>query len=699
MLMDCRLVFCGVLMLFATAGCGSQTPIDSRVITIDDLVPIVQVINPKNQNETVTRFPRVEYTEKAEDIIFSLAYGLKHEGRTGAFVWNENAARIDALDLGRAATLSPDAQYVAYYNDDGDLVVAARAQGAGLSLSRTLVLEKADPAGAFKHRSLVSGESIAWAPDSRRLVFLASGDQSETVELSGGVQTGAPKPTVYMFDTVFGDLNKIYESDGEIAEVAWVPNSDKILFLERTSLQQGVEIQSHDAYLFDIKSLNTPTGEISRLAENVSLLGGFVRMSLSPDGSKVAYYSEPFPIPPGFLGHEPSITVLETGGTQPITDRSFLPPYREAMKWSPDGARLYYVCKTKALFSFLCVTDISSKHTTYIDLGQTEDTLALDIDFNKGRIVRIDRDAYDVVRLKTSGLDGADETTILEWPRLNPNNIDLGIVRQIKWTSFDGLTLAGLLILPVNYDSAKKYPLIVDVHGGPAGGVRLAGSIGNATPLEWQLWAGKGYAVFVADYRLSGAYGTKEEYMRRPVDMSRNEVNSADILAGVDYLVAEGIADPDKLAIIGHSYGAVFTNWIVTQTDRFKAAISKEGSADLRRTKEECLKRGRGCLWAQRATLDNIDEVLVADSAQLRATNVKTPLLIFSAQYGFGNPETDTSEAFVNAINAAGGTAVRVHYEDDYHNFRKPENIQRTFVESVHWIDKYMGKMLSDEVP
>ena len=700
MSMNCRSILCGVAALFAVPGSWSEEQSVSRVLDIEDISPIVQIFHPENQDENVVHFPHVAYAKDGMSVIFSLPYGLKHEGRGGAFMWSGNAARIDSIDLGRAATPSPNSQYVAYYDIAGNLVVTARTADVDGSSPSRLVLENADPSGTFAQRAIASGESIAWASDNRRLVFLTTGDLSAAVAVPSGGETEASKPSVYLFDTTTGALDKVYESTGELAEIAWVPNSDKVLLLESSGARREDELESYDMSLFDVQLLDTITSEVVRIAESVSVLGGFVRMSPSPEGTKVAYYSEPFPIPPSFLGFEPSITVLETGGIESITDRSFLPPYPgEAMKWSPDGASLYYRCKAKALFSFLCVTDTASKRTTYIDLGQTEDILALDINFDRAELVRMSRDVYDVVRLKTSRLDGASETTILEFPRLSLNNVDLGEARQIEWTSFDGLTLAGLLILPVKYDSEKKYPLIVDVHGGPAGGVRLAGSIGNATPLEWQLWAGRGYAVFVADYRLSAAYGAREEYLRRPVNMSRNEVNAADILAGVDHLVAEGIADPDKLAIIGHSYGAVFTNWIVTQTDRFKAAISKEGAADSRRSKALCLKRGRGCLWALRATPDDIDAVLAADSAQLRAANVKTPLLIFSGQYGFGNPEVDTSEAFANAINAAGGTAVRVHYEDDYHNFRKPENIQRTFVESVHWIDKYMGKMLSDEVP
>ena len=160
----------------------------------------------------------------------------------------------------------------------------------------------------------------------------------------------------------------------------------------------------------------------------------------------------------------------------------------------------------------------------------------------------------------------------------NPQLADLalGETEVVTWKSSDGLEVEGVLLKPVGFQAGRKYPTLVVAHGGPAGAYvnnyRLGGLEGG------QVWAGKGWAVFYPNPRGSTNYG--EKFLQANVnDWGGGDFK--DIMTGVDALVARGIADPDKLAHIGWSYGGYMTAWVITQTTRFKAAMVGAGLTNM----------------------------------------------------------------------------------------------------------------------
>jgi dipeptidyl aminopeptidase/acylaminoacyl peptidase len=155
------------------------------------------------------------------------------------------------------------------------------------------------------------------------------------------------------------------------------------------------------------------------------------------------------------------------------------------------------------------------------------------------------------------------------------SEFSLGASEVITWKS-DGLDIEGVLVKPVGFTPGTKYPLLVVVHGGPAGAhlntFRVAYGDGG------QHWAGQGWAVLYPNPRGGTNYG--EKFLRANIpDWGGGDYR--DIMAGVDAVIAKGIADPDRLAIQGWSYGGYMTSWAVTQTTRFKAAMVGAGITNL----------------------------------------------------------------------------------------------------------------------
>jgi dipeptidyl aminopeptidase/acylaminoacyl peptidase len=160
----------------------------------------------------------------------------------------------------------------------------------------------------------------------------------------------------------------------------------------------------------------------------------------------------------------------------------------------------------------------------------------------------------------------------------------LPLIKKISWKSADNLAVEGLLITPYNYDAQRKYPLLVVLHGGPSSvfSKRYTGGCNDgyemSLPTCWPNLAAKGYVIFMPNFRGSTGYGKQF----RAANFGKiGEIESADILAGVNYLINQRIADPSRLAIFGWSYGGYLTLWTITHSNQFKTAIAGSSLSDL----------------------------------------------------------------------------------------------------------------------
>jgi dipeptidyl aminopeptidase/acylaminoacyl peptidase len=172
----------------------------------------------------------------------------------------------------------------------------------------------------------------------------------------------------------------------------------------------------------------------------------------------------------------------------------------------------------------------------------------------------------------TAGLDHAQPITSFN-QRFTERDLPRG--KPYRWKADDGTPVEGMLIYPPGKFEAQRLPMFTFIHGGPGD------ADGNHFEADWYQWgilaASKGWLVFEPNYRGSSGYGDKFFMQIVPVIVSRP---GKDILEGVDALVKDGIADPDHLVVGGYSYGGYMTNWLITQTTRFKAAVTGAGAVE-----------------------------------------------------------------------------------------------------------------------
>lgn len=275
-----------------------------------------------------------------------------------------------------------------------------------------------------------------------------------------------------------------------------------------------------------------------------------------------------------------------------------------------------------------------------------------------------------------------------DWVRLTDVNpwtreLALGEASELTWTSTDGREVSGVLIEPVGYRAGQRYPLVVQIHGGP----------GSADELEFnggynaQVFAGDGYAVLMPNYRGSTGYGNAHrtaivgDYFRLGYD---------DIMTGVDRLIAQGIVDRDRMGALGWSAGGHWSNWILTHTNRFKAISSGAGVAnwtsmyaqsDVHRNRQFYL--GDGLLYD-----DNFD-VYLKQSPIAYIKNARTPTLFHVVQGDPRVPSPQTVEMHF-ALETLGVPTELFMYPGNTHGIPDPRNRLVKAVSEKAWMDHYV---------
>ena len=349
---------------------------------------------------------------------------------------------------------------------------------------------------------------------------------------------------------------RLTEGDFHVIDPRWSPDGKQIAFVSSPSPKSDDTMFNATVQILDVE-----TKEIRKLTEYD---GGESSPRWSPDRTQIAFLHSP----EGYGQNDLYIISAECGASTNLTsefDRNTSAPI-----WSPDGKIIYFGAMDRVR-RHLYVVPKEGGEIRQITRGDC---------VIGGVSIADDGDTF-LCRRATPNTPGdlwvgsIRTGELKQLTELNPQIADfaLGETRVIQWKSSDGLEIEGLLCLPVGYEQGKSYPLIVEPHGGPHGGARDLDF-----KAVWNYFSGEGFAVFVPNFRGSDGYG-REFAKANYNDWGIGDYQ--DIMTGVDYLVEGGIADSERLVVGGWSYGGYMTSWIVTQTDRFKAAMNGCGVTNL----------------------------------------------------------------------------------------------------------------------
>jgi dipeptidyl aminopeptidase/acylaminoacyl peptidase len=343
--------------------------------------------------------------------------------------------------------------------------------------------------------------------------------------------------------------------------------------------------------------------------------------------------------------------------------------------WSPDSKRIYFNLGHRVWHDIFAY-DLASRE--YVEI--TRNKLLTFGSFNKdGSAVAFtmdsDSEPFDVYVADRSFASPRKLTHV----NAQVTDNALGNSEVITWKSPDGNEVEGVLLKPVDYTPGKKYPMVVEVHGGPTG------AHDDRFNVNGQFWAGHGWAVLYPNPRGSSAYGEKFA-MANITDWGGGDYR--DIMSGVDAVVARGIADPDKLAVMGWSYGGYMTCWIVSQTGRFKAAMMGAGLADLSSMYGTTDIPGYiGTFFKGKPTKDNIP-LYMERSGITYADHVTTPLLILHGGSDERVPIGQPME-FYRALKDRGKTVELVFFPREGHGLSEYYHQRDRLKRQYEWIAKY----------
>ena len=410
---------------------------------------------------------------------------------------------------------------------------------------------------------------LQWSPDGKSIAIVADHEPTSEEEKRVKdkddaivVDTGYKFTRLMIVDVATHKARTISMADATVSDPQWSPNGQEIAYTTNPTPR------ADDGSFSDIWIVPASgTGTARRLVQNEGPDGS---PRWSPDGASIAYVTSAA----SDVRQTQLAVVAAQGGTPRMVAPSFL--YQPSTpNWSPDGRTIYFSASTRTTTQLYAVPASGGTPHALTDVhgvisGGTISKDGTTIAYTLSD-VQHPADVY-VAHLGTTLVSAAKRTD--HNPQLR--DVAMGNGEVVRWKSSDGMEMDGVLIYPVGYEPGKRYPMVAEIHGGPAGAwtESFPGSWGNAG----HVLAGQGFAVFYPNPRGSSAYG--EKFLRANIkDWGAGDYR--DIQTGIDALIARGIADSTRLAQSGWSYGGYMTAWTLTQTNRFKAVVVGAGLTDM----------------------------------------------------------------------------------------------------------------------
>lgn len=584
-----------------------------------------------------------------------------------------------------------------------------------------------------------SGESAPrWSPDGKYLAFLAArGDEEEKKK---GAQ-------IWLLNRAGGEAQKLTDIKGGVAEYAWSPDGRRIVLAVK-DFDPGSEPekkegwkrktkppividryhfkQDREGYLGSLRTHLSLFDVESRKAE-ILTSGNFEEEnpSWSPDGRFVAFVSNRTSDPDRNV--DSNIFVVEARpGAAPRQLTKYTGRDGGRPSWSPDGRLIAYFQGEEARFSAYAMNRLavvpaeggeervitsaldravsgpilwsSDGRSLFCTVADDRVTYLARIPAAGGAVERMTsgRRVVSAAAIRNGGafalLSGTanepNEVHVLEngtLRRLSHQNdalfeqLQLGATEDFTSKSRDGAEVHGLMVKPASFASGTKYPMLLLIHGGPNGQDE------HSFSFDRQFFAAKGYVVISVNYRGSAGRGAafqKAIY----ADWGGKEV--VDLLGAVDYMVASGIADPERLGLGGWSYGGILTDYTIATDQRFKAAVSGASSAlqlSMYGSDQYIVQYENelGVPWKAK------DLWIRLSYPFFNADRIKTPTLYLSGDRDFNVP-TIGAEQMYQALKSTGVETQLIIYPGQFHGITTPSYQRDRLERYLDWFDRHL---------
>jgi dipeptidyl aminopeptidase/acylaminoacyl peptidase len=691
--------FCvlSVATLSFVLSASPQTP-SPRPISINDYFRILALHDP-------------QLSPDGHWVAYEVDKATLKTDKTETRIWMVSASGGDSIPLtadGVTSTYprwSPDGKYIAFLS----------ARNAGKT--QVWLLNRLGGDAQQLTDTVQDVDDFAWSPDSRRIVLILKDPTPEELhaskDKSASAQAESPqdpdkdkkstKPWVidrlqfkedtigyldrrrthlYVFDLEKKSLTQITSGDYDDTDPAWSPDSKLLAFTSNRSKPDPDLTYNTDIWTVDAS--NTDKG--ANLIQVTTNPGADSQPTWSPDGKSIAYVTNLDPKLFDYATKHLAISPAAGGPANVLTlslDRNVDQPH-----YSADGKSINFIADNDGELQLYAITLPNGVPVPVDRVGRPQVMTNL-----QTRVLRsvngysINSGAPGILIAQVTTPERPDELfSIADGKYTQLTHVNDALFSQLKlspgeyvhFKSKDGTTIAGYLYKPLDFVPGQKYPTLLIPHGGPQWAYYA-----EYSHLA-QLYAANGYAVLFPNPRGSTGYG---QDFCKAIYADWGNKDFQDDMAMVDYAIQQGIADPDKLGVGGHSYGGISTDFIITQTTRFKAAISDAGAAEFislygHDEYQRDYETELGLPWKTPAVWEHVSQFR-------NVAKVTTPTLFMGGNIDANVPVLG-GEQMYQALKRLGIPTELVVYPDEYHEFTLPSHIKDRLQRDLAWYAHYV---------
>lgn len=577
---------------------------------------------------------------------------------------------------------SPDGRYLSFTasRNDGESQVWALDRRGGEAVQLTHVEQGVS--------------DYAWSPDSSRLALVIRDPEEESAGEDGEEEEARPwvidrlqfkrdytgyldrrRTHLFVQDVAPGaepEAVQITSGDYDDSDPVWSPDGSLIAFVSNRTEEPDA---NDNTDIWVVAADNPDAG--ATLLQITSNPGSDTSPTWSPDGQTIAHVSVTQPEIIWYATNHLAISPATGGPARVLTariDRNVNSP-----RFSPDGGEVLFGLE-----------DSGERHLASIDTsGENfrrliEGPLSLRgwSQSDDGQIASLVSEPHLPAEVFYGAGDERRQLTFTNRPWLD--ELQLAEVENAQFPSADGAEVEGFIFKPPGFDESFRYPTLLRIHGGPVAQYDFAFNF------EAQLFAANGYVVVMTNPRGSSGYG---QDFSHAIWADWGVRDFEDVMAGVDYAIGQGYADPDRLGVGGWSYGGILTNYVITKSDRFKGAITGASMALYRANyghdHYQLEWEGEvGLPWENAEAWERMSPFNFV-------ANVVTPTLIMGGDHDWNVP-IQNSEQLYQALRRLGVETQLVVYPNEHHGIRKPAFQLDRLERYLAWYDKYVKGQADD---
>jgi dipeptidyl aminopeptidase/acylaminoacyl peptidase len=534
-------------------------------------------------------------------------------------------------------------------------------------------------------------KNFAWSPDGLKIAYVSTHEPGRSATEPADVRVidrllyktkgGRGRPDVadnrlshiWVVPVHGGDAQMATDSGYNEHSIGWSPDSRKIAFVSnRTS-------DPDNNQLHDLWSIDLLKGVTTRHTEN---FGTVFQPAWSPDGRNIAFLASLGKISTNDSPAEDTqLYILSTGDNAVHCLTRNFNRRIEQIRWSPGGHEVYFTAGNEGTTAIYRIA-VDAEHIEHVE---GRDCRILEYAINKAgdEICFVRTDSTHPAEIFLHQLNAHTNRQVTRNSEHLLNTCDLQQAESFWFVSFDEKNVQGWLIKPAQFNPQQKYPLVLVIHGGPHN------MFGYEFEDRMQLLSAKGYGVLFINPRGSSGYG---QAFSSGTILNWGGGDYKDLMAGVDAAIQQnGWIDADRLGVTGQSYGGYMTNWIITQTNRFKAAVVDGGLSNLISFAGTSLYHSLIESEFNGSAYDNYP-LLWQWSPLRNVQHVTTPALILHGELDNEVPLTQGEEMYI-ALKKLGVDTSFVQYVGEGHGWRpdlKPRNRHDLLTRTLGWFDKYL---------